>query len=500
VLALRGADTPGGRVARNALSGMGTQLFNKAIDFGFAVVMLRVLQADGIGRYALAIAISGYLEIWSNFGLNALVIREGAQRPERLGAMGGSSMLLRLALWLLGLPAVALALLVWRTWLGMADDTLAATVLLSLALVPANVSATYSALFYARERVEVPAGLTVVTTIVKVYLGLVALLLGFGIVGLAAVALLGNVGTAVALGAIAHRLGVVGRLAASAPEARAMLRPAFPLMLNHLLATLFFRVDVLLLQPLRGDLELGFYATAYKFVDGLGIIPSAFTFAVFPQLSRLAAGQSEGLRRAYALSLKLLVFVSVPLALLVTALAEPLVGLVGGPEYLPDAAVALRLLIWFLPFSFANGLTQYALIAAGQQRAITVAFVVAVAFNVVANLTAIPLYGYRAAAVVTVLSELALAIPLGVVVDRAIGLSPLRAVGPFLAAAALGLTALLTLEPGLGAAGGLAVGLAAYLAALAALRPLDEHERRQVVGALRRLPIPAGVFRALMVC
>jgi O-antigen/teichoic acid export membrane protein len=496
----RGADTPAARVARNALSGMGTQLVNKAIDFGFAIVMLRWLEAEGIGRYALAIAISGYLEIWSNFGLNALVIRDGAQRPERLGAIGGSSLLLRLALWLVGLPVIGLALVAWRRWLGMPDDALAATILLSLALVPGNVAATYSALFYARERVEVPAGLTVATTIGKVGLGLAALLLGQGIVGLAAVALLGNVATALALGAIAHRTGVVGRLSASTAEARAMLRPAFPLMLNHLLATLFFRIDVLLLQPLRGNRELGYYATAYKFVDGLGIIPSAFTFAVFPQLARLAAGEPDALRRAYALSLKLLVFVSVPLALAMTALAEPLVGLVGGPDYLPDAAVALRLLIWFLPLSFANGLTQYALVAAGQQRAITSAFVGAVAFNVLANLATIPIYGYRAAAVVTVLSEVALAVPFGLVVARAIGLSPARAVGPFLIAAALALAALLGVEVRLGPAAGLAAGLAVYLAALALLRPLDADERQRLARVLRRRQNRAGALGISMLC
>ena len=55
------------------------------------------------------------------------------------------------------------------------------------------------------------------------------------------------------------------------------------------------------------------------------------------------------MRRAYAMSLKLLVCLSVPLALLVTATAYPLVLLLGGRGYLPDAAVALQLLIWFLP-------------------------------------------------------------------------------------------------------------------------------------------------------
>jgi O-antigen/teichoic acid export membrane protein len=266
-----------------------------------------------------------------------------------------------------------------------------------------------------------------------------------------------------------------------------MLRPAFPLMLNHLLATLFFRVDVLLLEPLRGARELGYYATAYKFVDGLGIIPSAFTFAVFPLLSRLASAQPDAMRRAYAMSLKLLVALSVPLALLVTALAYPLVLLLGGRAYLPDAAIALQLLIWFLPLSFANGLTQYAIVAAGQQRAIVGAFVLAVAFNVAANLFAVPAYGYRGAAVVTVLSEVALALPFGMVVARHVGVDMWRSLWPFLAGAIAALGGYLVVEPALGGAAGTAAGLALYAALLAVVRPLDSYERSQLQALAERL-------------
>src|SRR3989442_14694811 len=126
------------------------------------------------------------------------------------------------------------------------------------------------------------------------------------------------------------------------------------------------------------------------------------------------------------MSLKLVVFLGVPIALLVPALAPPLVLLVGGRAYLPDAAVALQLLIWFLPLSFANGLTQYALVAAGEQRAIARALAVALGFNLAANLVGIPLFGYRAAAVVTVLSELALAVPFALAVSRSIGVAAPR--------------------------------------------------------------------------
>lgn len=478
LLGLREGEGAARRVARNALSGMGTSLVNKAIDFGFAIFMLRQLGAEGIGRYTFAVALYGYLEIVSNFGLNALVIREGAQRRDRLGLIGGSALLLRMLLYLAGLPVVLLVLALWRNAFGLADDTLVATGLLLVALVPGHVAATYSSLFYARERVEVPALLTVATTIAKVGLGLAALLLGYGIVGLAAVALVGNLWTAATLALLARRLDVCRRLEPSRAEALAMLGPAFPLMLNHLLQTLFFKIDVLLLQPLRGDRELGYYATAYKFVDGLQIIPSAFTFAVFPLLSRLGADRPHGMRDAYVTSLKLLVAVSVPIALALTAAASPLVGLIGGPAFLPDGAIALQLLIWFLPLSFANGLTQYALVAAGQQRAITVAFAIAAIFNVAANLVGIPLYGYRAAALVTVLSELVLAIPFGLVVARTIGLSPLRTVAPLLVGGVAALATYLLLEPRVGGLAAFALGIAGYTPFLWSLRGTPQLQRK----------------------
>jgi O-antigen/teichoic acid export membrane protein len=73
--------------------------------------------------------------------------------------------------------------------------------------------------------------------------------------------------------------------------------------------------------------------------------------------------------------------------------------------------IALQILIWFLPFSFVNSVTQYVLIAIDQQRFLTRAFLIGVSFNIVANLLVIPVFSYKGAAVVTVLSEFALLIP-----------------------------------------------------------------------------------------
>jgi O-antigen/teichoic acid export membrane protein len=89
-----------------------------------------------------------------------------------------------------------------------------------------------------------------------------------------------------------------------------------------------------------------------------------------------------------------------------------------GERFLPDAMLALQLLIWFLPFSFINQVTQYVLIAINQQRHLTRAFIIGVLFNLIANLIFIPLYSYRAAAIITVFSEWALLIPFYLLVRK----------------------------------------------------------------------------------
>ena len=104
---------------------------------------------------------------------------------------------------------------------------------------------------------------------------------------------------------------------------------------------------------------------------------------------------------------------------------EPVNRVVHGPEMLlPDSMIALQLLIGFLPFSFVNSVTQYVLIAIDQQRFLTKAFLIGVGFNVAANLVAIPLWSYKGAAVVTILSEFALLVPFYYSVRKHLGPLP----------------------------------------------------------------------------
>ncbi|MGQ9683730.1 MAG: oligosaccharide flippase family protein [Anaerolineae bacterium] len=403
------------RVAKNTVAPLIMQLVNKAIDTAFAMLVLRLLGPDNQGKYYFAIYVALLFEALINFGLNTLVTREVACRREQANRYLWNTSILRLGLAGASAPLLAGFLLLWRP---MPTDTALAIVLLAIGLIPSSLSAGVSAVFMAFEVMEIPAVITTVTTILKVGLSTGALLLGFGFVGLAGVSIVVNVLTLVLLLGLMRRLLFRPRPEPASTLQRHLLGEAFPLMLNHLLATLFFKVDVTLLQRLAGDAVLGMYSVAYKLIDAVGIIPPTFTMALFPLMSRLASSSREALLRAYILSVKLLLATALLVALLTTALAYPLTAILGGSAYLPDSAIALQIIVWYMPLGFINSVTQYLLIALGRQRYLTGAYAIGLAFSLGANLLLIPRFGYRSAAAVHILAELALLIPFYIGVRR----------------------------------------------------------------------------------
>ena len=468
-------------VAKNSAAPMILSLFNKGIDFVFAAFYLRVLGPAQAGSYATAIATAGIFEIVANYGLNILLIREVSQDRSQAGRFLFNSSLLRLLT-----AVVALLPVAGYVWAGgrgpnpLSGEELTAIVLLMIGMVFSGLTLGVSGLFYVYEQAEVPAAMSTVTTLLKVGLGVAALLAGFGFVGLAAVSIVVNLVTlAVLLAMAAGRFELHGPWTVDRPLMQSMLRLGFPLMLIHLLQTVFISIDVLLLRQLLPDGErvVGYYNSAWKWFNALQIIPSYFTLALFPIISRAIKQDMDAARRMYRLALKLMLLLALPTAALFTFAAYPLIGLLGGREFLPEGAIALQIIMWSIPFGWLNSVTNYVLIALGMERLQPRAFALAVGFNIVANVLLIPRYSYVAAAVITVLSEVVLLVVFAFFLRRrgagvdwlALAARPVLLTGLMLAALWLGGRVHLVV--------GLALGTAVYLFGLFALRIIGPEER-----------------------
>ncbi len=464
------------RILTNSAVPIGAQLFNRAIDLVFAAFVLRILGADGNGQYVVATTVWLYAKTISDFGLGVLVTREVSRDPDVAGSLLGSTTLLRLIVLLTLIPVVGLYVFWGSNWSDLSFNSVAAIALLFLAIAPSSYTEAVNSVFNGRERMEFPALLNILTNFCKAGFGLAALFSGMGVVGLAAVALLNTSLTAIAFHVAARHLNVRPLWNLGKQKARDLVLLSWPLLLNALLLNLFFRADVFIIQASRGDTALGSYDAAYKFVNMLPLIPAYFTLAVFPLLSRYATSNSERLMDSYRLAAKLLFIVAWPITIGTMLIAPDLIRVLAGDSYLPNSATALRILIWFLPVSYVNGITQYVLIAVNRQRTITIAFAVAVSFNLGANLLLVPIYGYFAAAAVTIGTEVVLFVPLSIAVKRYVGdFNWLGfATRPLLAALAMGLVEIATLR--FGVAPALLAALATYAIALVATGTIGKRE------------------------
>ncbi|MBI3762214.1 MAG: oligosaccharide flippase family protein [Chloroflexi bacterium] len=492
-------DSTARRVAKNSLAPMALNLMNRAIDLVFAAFMLRVLGPGDAGKYYFAGVIIIWFDTLAGFGLNTFLTREVARDRTHANRYLSNTTILRLILSGASLLILAGAVLVSQRWLGLANDTALAIVLLAIGLAPGSVSTGLTALFQAYEKHEYPAAITTVTTILKVTFGAAALVIGLGFVGLAGVSILVNTATMLLLGVLAVRLFFIPRFEFDAGVQRSMIRESAPLMINNLLAGLFFKVDVTLLEPIRnarqkglGSREVGWYSTAYKFVEAYNIVPSLFTFALFPVMARQAVEDRPALLKSYGLAVKLLVFTSLPIAAVTTFLAHLMIGALGGAAFLPDGAWALQLMVWSIPFGWINSVTNYLLIALGQQRALTRAFVIGLTFNIVANLIFIPRYGYPAAAIITIISEIVEGTPFYLALRQSLApvpwvrllWKPILSVLVMIAV----MIALWPIQPLLA----LVLGLGVYFGAAVVLRVFDPDEWALFVTVL-----PGGVRRRL---
>jgi O-antigen/teichoic acid export membrane protein len=408
------------RVAKNSAIPIAIRLVVRAMDMAFALVLYRFLSSDAVGQYDLAaLLIVQYLGTFADFGLTTLLTREVSRAPDAAAQYFGTTLLLRGALTLLSLPlALAFVSAYGLTAArvpgasALTDEGVAAIFILCLTLFPAAYNNTVTAMFTAREQLEIPAAVELVSQVISIFARVAALVAGWGVLGLAWAAVGTTLATTVVFAILQARLLSTPRLRWDRRFALGLLRPAFPLMLNSLLINAAFSFDAFILRLFRDDLTVAQYRMPYRVISIALILPPLLTNAVFPLLSRYAEHDRQALKRTYNLTLHVLLLLAFPIAVGVTVTATLLVSLIVGQQeaatFLGQSDRALAILIWFLPLSYLNGLTQYVLIGLNRQSWITRSFAVMAAFNCICNLLLIPSFGIFAASVLTVLSEIVL--------------------------------------------------------------------------------------------
>jgi O-antigen/teichoic acid export membrane protein len=449
------------RMAANTLVQAAGTAAASLVSFFTFVAITRGLGPEAFGDFTAATVFLFVPVVLADIGLSTAILREISADPERTERVMRASLPLRVvvsALVVLVAIGVGLAL-------PFNDRTEAAILISSIGAFLQLMTHALLPVLQSRLKMHWAVGATLVGRLATLGLTLAVLAAGFGFDAVVVAQVLG-IAVTFGLHLLAVALIVPLWPVIDVRFWRSMLAGAFLLGLAIALSQIYFRVDTILLALLKSAEEVGFYGAAYKFVELFGILVSAVSISMFPSLTRFLA---TGDPRAGPLVQKvfdLLLAVAVPLAVLLFAFAYDIIVLTAGEQF-REAGEALRLLSPYVLFSFATGVFWPVLIASNRDRTLFALSVLVLLLNIVFNLVFIPVYGFEAAAVISVLSEAAISVPIALSVRREGLLPSLRYAPQVLAGAGAMAVAILVVPGPWGVAA--VIAFAAYAVALLAL-------------------------------
>lgn len=180
-------------------------------------------------------------------------------------------------------------------------------------------------------------------------------------------------------------------------------KSAFLIGLTGSCIMLMHREDTAMVNWIRGDAETGLYRAPYRFLEGLFLLPQVITIPAYPIFSKLYHEKKTFSQTATDL-LRGLMIISFPIAVGGTILADDMISFLM-PGLDKGGGMVFRILLWSLPFIYANFLLGTILVATDRQKLNFYASLSGLLSNALFNIPAIYYLGAYGACWATIVSQ-----------------------------------------------------------------------------------------------
>lgn len=377
------------------------QVITRGIGFFYIIYLARTLGVLDFGLLTVALAYFSIISSFADFGFNRFLIREVAKDRSKTTELLWNIILLRLtftSVLFAGFSAVLYLLDPDKMRVSL-------TLLAVMAILPQVIAFTFDAVFVAIQKLQFSAIALFISSLATALAGLYLVGSGFGPLGAVSALIVGQVIYAAVLIFFLYRHEKLVLPVIKLASIKEAVLGSLPYGLLAVLGLLYFRIDAILLSYIRGGFETGIYGAAYKFLEAVTFIPSAFSMALFPVLARSHESSMKDVKKIYFKSFKIMLGLGV-VVLAGYILILPVVIQILLPSYLPSIA-AIKILSLAIPFMFIHVPAVVVLLSTDKYlKQVLSLSVLALTFNLVANLIFIPKFGLLAASWVTVASEI----------------------------------------------------------------------------------------------
>jgi O-antigen/teichoic acid export membrane protein len=390
-------------VAKNTvwltISNFGGRLIRAAV----VIYGARILGTAGWGVFSYAITLAGFMSLFMDPGINAILTRNISRASEEdRRAIFSTTLLIKLVLLIIGVLIIVFIAPLFSTLPG----TKILLPIVALILGFDTLRDFFSSLMRAREKMEWDAGIFILVNITILIFGFIFLARVQSPSSLAWAYVTGTVfGTIIAIIVLKEYFReffsyVSWKLVAPT------LQSAWPFAVTSALGMLLTNTDILIISWMRTASDVGIYSAAIRIIQVLYLVPTIVQFSTLPLLSRLAKKDNEKFRRVLEQTLRIIFLISIPLVVGGIILGTPLIVLIFGANYI-GGSLAFKILMLTMLVDFPAAIISNSIFAYDHQKNLIVASAIGGVLNVVLDVLFIPRFGITGSAVATLIAQTA---------------------------------------------------------------------------------------------
>lgn len=392
-------------VARNTMYLTSALIGQKILSFIYFTLLARFLGPEVVGKYTFAIAFVTLFSMITDLGLSYVLIREVARAKERAQSYVQTVLAIKLVLAFVAYgAALGMAFI-----LGHPTATLQLIALAGLIMVLDAFHFTLYGVLRGFQNLRYEAIGMVVGQGITLVFGVIALALHLPLYAFLIALGMGSVWN-VLFAIHSLKLGFVSTNKAKLLQlwpclhweiVRPLVRAAIPFGLSGIFVKVYSYIDTVLLQHMRGDLEVGFYSVPYKITYAFQFLPLALSAALYPALSAAWKQDTSRMRFIFERAVRYSILVSFPIVFGIAALAPEIILTIYGSAF-ASSITPLKISIFGLIFIFLYFPVGAFLNASDRQSVNTFFMGLTMVANIILNLWLIPRFGAVGASIAAV--------------------------------------------------------------------------------------------------
>ncbi len=392
------------RIFKNTAIMFSANIVKKIITFVLILVIARYLGVANYGKLSFALSFVALFSIFSDFGAKVLINREIARNKSNVNKYVSNVIITKIVLSCLMLVIVG----VMAVLLSYPKDTINLVYIAAFIIIFQSLGEPLGSAFRGFEEMKYNAVSLIGSALARLILSLIVVFLKLGVKELLYMYLISEI-FGFLLELVFYHFNIHKfYLEWDLKFSKTIIVGSIPFGMAALLMNLYDKIDVTMLSKMvvNSDTVIGWYSAAYNFMFIFEFIPMSIGAAVYSYTSIAYLNAIERFKYVYRKITYYYFCLTIPLAFGTVAIADKLVGLLYGGEYIPSV-IALQILIWSVIFKFQMYGMGTILNSMNKEKLTLKATVVSLITNVVLNLILIPKYTYIGASIATVAAELA---------------------------------------------------------------------------------------------